>query len=109
MGDFNCSIHGNEAVQCLKAGYKSSYHDLKPNDEIITHYTHQNKSIGCDFIFYKNCKNPFAYIKPVDTFLFPKQLNETQWPSQNEWNLSDHRPLTTAFEIIESEYNDEKQ
>eukprot|EP01084_Bolivina_argentea_P284182 486941_1 len=102
-GDFNCEIDGNEAIECIKDGYKSSFHVVNANmkQKVVSHLNHENESVFVDHIFYK--KNPnvlkdnsFA-INCIDSYLYPRDMKCDRW--YDEWTLSDHRPIVSTFEI----------
>ena len=56
VGDFNCEIDGNESKECIKDGYKSSFHAIDANakQKIVSHLNHENESVFVDHIFYKS-------------------------------------------------------
>lgn len=104
-GDYNCSIHESECRECIDRGYTSSYHTVDGDTsssegphQVISHLTHSNQSVFVDHIFYKNTESEFR-IEPVDSYLFPRNVASHRWPHKEEWDLSDHRPMVSIFEI----------
>lgn len=110
-GDYNCDINQTEAILCLNYGYKSSFHVCnaeelngdKGNIKCISHLTHNRTQVFVDHIFYKgnknvDDKNKFAF-KPIDSYLYPRNVSYDKWPRKSEYDLSDHRPLVTTFQI----------
>eukprot|EP01084_Bolivina_argentea_P136021 239586_1 len=104
-GDFNCDIDGAQCIQCIDNKYLSSFHFCnKPETKtkIVSHFNHKKQSIFCDHIFFKDNiklkkKNKNVEIKPVESYLYPRNITTEKWPTPDQWNLSDHRPLITIF------------
>eukprot|EP01083_Nonionella_stella_P070190 187687_1 len=105
-GDYNCDIYETESILCLNKGYKSSFHIVNNSNmeqPLVSHFTHNKQSVFVDHIFYKGNPsvdedNKFG-VKPMESFLYPPNVATSRWPKENEWNLSDHRPLVTTFQI----------
>eukprot|EP01084_Bolivina_argentea_P207370 353816_1 len=102
-GDYNCDINQTECILCLNKGYKSSFHIVNKqiNEKLVSHITHKRQSVFVDHIFYKrntNVDNKFG-IKAIGSYLYPKDVGLNKWPNDKQWNLSDHRPLVTTFQL----------
>ena len=98
-GDFNCDLYGEEGILCLNRKYKSSYHGKHGVDgHAVSHLNHRRESVFVDHIFYKNTKNE-GVLEAVDSYLYPRTVSPSKWPSADDWCLSDHRPLVTTFEF----------
>ena len=114
-GDYNCDINQAEAVLCLNAGYKSSFHVCNVGElngdggvkgggiKCVSHLTHKGTEVFVDHVFYKgnedvNDEDKFGF-RVKESYLYPKGVGIDKWPSKKEFDLSDHRPLVTTFQI----------
>jgi len=105
-GDFNCEIDESECVQCIDNGYATSFqNEVSTGDDIdtVSHRTHNADEVFVDHIFYRNAdgapSESAVEVTPTECYLFPKDVPADRWPTEQEWNLSDHRPLVATFEI----------
>merc|ERR1712129_36104 len=99
-GDYNCNIKETESKLCLDDGYKSSFHDCNERSDAVSHFTHNKQSVFVDHVFYKRneAQNEHA-IRAVDSYLYPRNVATNKWPTKKEYDLSDHRPIVTTFQL----------
>ncbi|KAK4535084.1 hypothetical protein CDCA_CDCA03G1109 [Cyanidium caldarium] len=88
-GDWNTLRPDDAVVQCLQQG---GYRAARIEPTMLTHRTHRGDLVGCDMIFYRapNCT------LHIQEQLLPLHLSPYTWPAEQEYALSDHRPLRAA-------------
>jgi len=102
-GDFNTTssttyISDSVYTALHKAQY-ASCHLLTTGKEIgVTHQNHRTESVSVDYIWLKQTTKPILY--PVFSAALPLHLPSHVWPSTEEWDLSDHRPIVAVLEIV---------
>ena len=101
-GDFNCDVDGAEYALCLEDGYRSTFE--KDEKCSVSHLTHDGRQLIADYIMYQNNqwnKKVKQKIEPIQCCLLPQHLDTKKWPTKEQWDLSDHRPLLTTFAILQ--------
>jgi len=96
-GDFN-SPHGKQdlvTVHVEAAGYQCSFQSLYKRYPGATHRNHLGQKVSVDYIFFRTGKQPGLKVTPVDSYLFPRETRDAEWPEN--FLCSDHRPLVSKF------------
>ncbi|KAL0490455.1 hypothetical protein AKO1_009551 [Acrasis kona] len=104
-GDLNTSTHTKKDLtleHLEKEGYTSSYKKLHGNHSFISHFNHNNETVGADYIFYRNGLHSSTNVS--DVYVYPKQITDKEWVGEEKvsthW-MSDHRPLVASFDIAQ--------
>jgi len=94
-------------TMAFEAGFISAFHEHLPeaDDRPISHTCSYAQDGCCDYVMYK----PTDAIRCTESYLYPMELPaSTQWDQatgwdplglSQQWNLSDHRPMVSEFEL----------
>lgn len=69
---------------------------------VVTHRTHRGELVNCDHVFVGSggCGAPVsASVQRVRADLLPAHLDPTEWPGEQQYWISDHRPLRVQLRL----------
>eukprot|EP00667_Euglena_gracilis_P018421 EG_transcript_19577 len=70
---------------------------------IHTHFNHRGQKVCVDYIFLRNpaaLAGPGGHLQTTGALMLPEHLRPERWPSPDQYDVSDHRPLVADFGLL---------
>eukprot|EP00668_Euglena_longa_P018502 GGOE01023080.1.p1 GENE.GGOE01023080.1~~GGOE01023080.1.p1 ORF type:complete len:249 (-),score=53.64 GGOE01023080.1:295-1041(-) len=101
-GDFNSGPESQVYRAMMERGYVDTWLACHQHRQlgIHTHFNHRGQKVCVDYIFLRNPDYDDHVTSPLQTTactLLPEHLRPERWPSPQQYDMSDHRPMVADF------------
>ncbi|KAJ5071162.1 hypothetical protein M0811_10646 [Anaeramoeba ignava] len=106
-GDFN-GFEDNVFEYVFSQNFLCSFKEVNNRFQTVTHFNHLSQELPVDFIFYRNYselkekeskENQKIKLIPIKSNVLPENINDDKFPTQKDYQLSDHRPIKSFFKF----------
>lgn len=68
----------------------------------VSHLTHRGEEVGVDHVLVREGwgRGEGGRVRVEEAFVSPKGLRRDNWPSEGEFDVSDHRPVSAVIECV---------